>query len=64
MGQIYTKKSDALILTPMGNFRATNKPDVHAFGLWEEAGISGEKKKTRKHKESRQTPHRFVRKQC
>ena len=37
-------------------FRATNQPDMHVFGLWEEAGVPGGH--PHKHGENMQTPHR------
>ncbi|MEQ2305948.1 hypothetical protein AMECASPLE_003194 [Ameca splendens] len=43
-------------LTPTGNFRETNLPKCHIFGLWEEAGGPGEN--PRMHGENMQTPCR------
>ena len=33
-----------------------NSPNKHVFGLWEEAGVTGEN--PRMHRENMQTPHR------
>ncbi len=41
-----------------GQFRVTTRANLHVFGLWEEAGVSGEN--LRRHRENIQTPHRKV----
>ena len=39
-------------------FRITSQPEIHGFGLWEEAGVSGENAHTQRQWKNMETPHR------